>query len=268
MKNRIADLAKRLRRGSEPKRFQARGLRSQLSKTVTPPPSGTPLRSENPLEVFFDSLREGPGVWKWRHYFEIYDRHFRKFRGKPVNILEIGIYSGGSLEMWREYFGPLCRIYGVDIEPACKSYENEFVKVFIGDQANRTFWESFRSEVGGIDILIDDGGHEPEQQIVTLEEMLPFMRPGGVYLCEDVVEEANGFAAYVRGLTTHLNAFEHFENNSDNPERRLVTKPTLLQAAIDSIHIYPFVVAIEKRDSALNEFVAPKHGTQWQPFLS
>src|SRR5271166_5678208 len=86
---------------------------------------------ENPLETFFESHTKGPGIWKWRHYFDIYDRHFQRFRGREVNILEIGIYSGGSLEMWKSYFGSRCHIYGVDIEPTCKMYESDFVKVFV-----------------------------------------------------------------------------------------------------------------------------------------
>ena len=44
-------------------------------------------------------------VWKWKHYCDVYHRHFSKFVGREVHVLEVGIYSGGSLQMWREYFG-------------------------------------------------------------------------------------------------------------------------------------------------------------------
>jgi hypothetical protein len=60
---------------------------------------------DNPLWQYFTNHNEGRGIWKWNHYFPIYHRHFSKFIGKPVKILEIGIYSGGSLDMWRSYFG-------------------------------------------------------------------------------------------------------------------------------------------------------------------
>src|SRR5690348_8554452 len=76
----------------------------------------------NPLWNFFQNRTNGAGIWKWEHYFEIYHRHLPKFVGLGPNVFEIGIYSGGSLEMWRSYFGEESRIYGVDIEPACKSY--------------------------------------------------------------------------------------------------------------------------------------------------
>ena len=72
--------------------------------------------------------------------------------------------------MWRHYLGTACHVYGVDIEPICKSYENDYVKILIGDQADRSFWKSFREEIPPLDVVIDDGGHAVEQQIVTIEE--------------------------------------------------------------------------------------------------
>jgi hypothetical protein len=223
--------------------------------------------SDNPLRSFFNRRRHGPGIWKWEHYFDIYDRHFRRFRGRETHLLEIGIYSGGSLDMWRDYFGPAARIYGVDIEPSCRAYESESVRVFIGDQADRAFWRKFRSDVPLLDIVIDDGGHLPEQQKVSLEELLPHLRPGGVYLCEDVHGAPNEFASYAHGLAQKLNAFDAIVENRDDDERRLVCPSTTFQSDIASIHFYPFVVVVEKNAAPLAEFVAPKHGTQWQPFL-
>jgi hypothetical protein len=214
------------------------------------------------LRTYFDNVREGPGVWKWLHYFDVYHRHLHKFVDRPVSVVEIGIYSGGSLEMWRHYFGPGCRVHGVDIQPECKVYENDFTTVHIGDQADRRFWKRFRECVPTVDVLIDDGGHTPEQQVVTLEEMLPHLRPGGVYICEDVVGVGNKFAAYAYALA------EGFNNWRPDPGRTVQnSRPSAFQAAIASVHLYPFVFVVEKRDSPVEEFLGPKHGTQWQPFL-
>jgi hypothetical protein len=221
----------------------------------------------NPLRTYFDSHSEGPGIWKWNHYFDIYHRHFSRLRGRDVRVLEIGIYSGGSLGMWTDYFGPRCQVYGVDIEPACKTYESDSVKVFIGDQADRDFWKRFKKEVGSIDIVIDDGGHLPEQQIVTFEELLPHIQPGGIYLCEDLHGTLNTFASYIGGFAMNLNASDQQENNMDNNERRFAFSTTPLQSAVRSVHFYPYVTVIERTDAPVSELVAPKHGTQWQPFL-
>src|SRR5580765_7064558 len=79
----------------------------------------------NRLRAFFDANDEGNGIFKFLHYFDIYDRHFSKFVGKEVHIVEVGVYSGGSLKMWRDYFGDKCTVYGVDILDECRNYESE-----------------------------------------------------------------------------------------------------------------------------------------------
>jgi SAM-dependent methyltransferase len=225
-------------------------------------PTGTPpaLQADpTALEAYFDVHTEGPGIWKWRHYFPIYERHFRKFIGREVRVVEIGIFSGGSLGMWHDYFGEGAQVYGVDIEPACKAYEGPGTRVFIGDQADPAFWQGFLRDVPEFDIVIDDGGHAAQQLIPTLEALLPHLRPGGVYLCEDVCGRSHAFHDYLFGLSRHLHAVGpgDYENG---------IRPTRVQRTIDSVHLYPFVSVIEKRESRLDELVAPKHGTQWQPF--
>ena len=227
----------------------------------------TSLPQSNALRDFFVNHKEGPGIWKWEHYFDVYDRHFHRFRGQQINILEIGIYSGGSLDMWRHYFGPKAHIYGVDIEPACRIYESDAVTVFIGDQGDRQFWDMFRRNVPYLDIVVDDGSHHPDDQIVSAEELLPFLRPGGVYLCEDVHGAFNRFASYVHGLDHGLNDDSSKRDLLDGEERGLLCECTPLQSALHSIHLYPFITVIEKNQSKVAQLRAPKHGTQWQPFL-
>ena len=229
-------------------------------------PAEPSVRPSNPLEQYFDRVQAGPGIWKWRHYFEIYHKHFQQFRGREVHIVEIGVYSGGSLGLWTDYFGPNCHVYGIDIEPACKAYERDGVRVFVGDQADRQFWRGFKEQVPRVDIVIDDGGHKTRQQIVTFEELFPHLAPGGVYLCEDVAFSNNFFAQYMCGVSQNLHAFERYQNSDDN-ERRLSCPASDFQAWVEAIHFYPYVVVAEKRESPRAEFVAPKHGTIWEPFL-
>lgn len=227
---------------------------------------GVQSADSNPILQYFNEHKEGRGIWKFIHYFDVYDRHFSRFRGKDVHILEIGIYSGGSLEMWRSYFGERCKVYGVDIEPKCKAYEDDSVRVFIGDQADRAFWKTVKRDVPILDIVIDDGGHQPEQQIAALEELLPHLRPGGVYLCEDVVGTFNRYAAYFSGLAQNLNGLD-LQQNFDDDERRQVCRASPPQSAIASIHLYPFLTVVERAATRVTEFVSSKHGTQWEPFL-
>jgi cephalosporin hydroxylase len=139
----------------------------------------------NDLEKYFKENKKRR-IFKWNHYFEIYDRHFSRFRNKEIVILEIGILHGGSLQMWKEYFGPKAKIYGIDINPKCKEFEEENIKIFIGSQSDRNFLREVQKQIPAIDILIDDGGHEMEQQIVTFEELFDHVAENGVYLCEDL----------------------------------------------------------------------------------
>ena len=54
---------------------------------------------------------------KWLHYFDIYERHLSKFRNHSPVILEIGVFGGGSLQMWLEYYGKGSKVVGLDIDP-------------------------------------------------------------------------------------------------------------------------------------------------------
>lgn len=236
-----------------------RGYRyGQSFRDSNQPPNGS--AQANWLEEYFDELKNGPGLWKWRHYFPIYDRHFSKFRNREVHILEIGIFSGGSIGMWHAYFGDQTHVYGVDIEPACRIYEGPKTRVFIGDQSDKRFWQEVIQEVPNLDIVVDDGGHQPFQQIVTLEALLPHLQPGGVYLCEDVHGNFNSFHSYIDGLSRTLQA-----SRMEGDE--LEVSANEIQQSIDSVHRYPFVTVIEKRAKRLDKMSAPKHGTEWQPFL-
>ena len=77
-------------------------------------------------------------------YFSSYDYCFSKFKGKPITFVEIGVLNGGSLLMWRKYFGEQARIIGVDLNPEAKRWEKEGFEIFIGSQSDITFWNFFK----------------------------------------------------------------------------------------------------------------------------
>jgi hypothetical protein len=114
-----------------------------------------------------------------------------------------------------------------------------------------------------LDIVIDDGGHKYEQQVVSLEKLLPHLRPNGVYLCEDVFSALNLLASYVAGLAPELNETATGFAPVDDPERRYVFDTTAFQKRVNSIHLYPFVVVVEKNRADILELVASVHGTEW-----
>ncbi len=104
---------------------------------------------------------------KWRHYFEIYERYLAAFRNTPCVYLEIGVSQGGSLEIMRRYLGRDARIIGVDVSPDCKRLEQHGFEIMIGDQADTRFLRELAAHIGAADIIIDDGGHTPDQQITS-----------------------------------------------------------------------------------------------------
>lgn len=210
--------------------------------------------SENPLLDIFEAHTDGPGIWKPRQYFKVYHRHLAKFVGQPVHVVEIGVYSGGSLAMWRDYFGAQSHIYGIDIEEECRVHARESVEIFIGDQADPEFWKRFRKEVPKVDVVIDDGGHESHQQIATLEGLLPHLHDGGVYICEDIGGIDNPFVRYLDGFARNIHAFTGSE------------RTTGFQQMVRSIHLYPFIVVIEKPDVPFGRFATERRGSEWASF--
>jgi 23S rRNA U2552 (ribose-2'-O)-methylase RlmE/FtsJ len=208
-------------------------------------------KKKNPLETYFLD-HKGREIHKWMHYFDVYHRHFEKYRGKPVTVVEFGVHYGGSLQMWRDYFGARARIFGVDILPTCKQWEEPGVKIFIGDQSDRDFLRRIAKKIGPIDVLIEDGGHHPAQQIATFEVMYPAVKPDGVFLIEDLhtsywkrysggLRKPGTFMEYAKGLADQLNAYHGREPGFEPDDFTRTTK---------SIHFYDSIVVFEKGDSS------------------
>jgi hypothetical protein len=118
-------------------------------------------------------------------YFSVYDHLFSRFVGKAPVIVEVGVLNGGSLYMWREFFGPDARIIGVDLNPEAVWLREDGFEIHIGDQTDPQFWEDFFRQVGDVDIFLDDGGHTYPQQIVTAASALDHIRNDGLLVVED-----------------------------------------------------------------------------------
>jgi len=201
----------------------------------------------NDLEIYFRNNTERI-IFKWDHYFDVYERHFSRFRDKEIVVVEIGISQGGSLQMWKNYFGSKAKIYGIDIDPRCMDFEEENIKIFIGSQSDRNFLRKILKEIPAIDILIDDGGHTMKQQIVSFEELFYHIKDGGVYLCEDChssywwefgggYKRPGTFIEYSKKWIDYINAFH-------SKTGRLKVNNFTLNAK--SLHYYDSMVVVEK----------------------
>jgi hypothetical protein len=192
---------------------------------------------------------KGKGISKWLHYPAIYEKHFSRFIGKKITMWEIGVDKGGSLQMWKDYFGDKATIVGLDIVPEYKNYkyEDSKIQIRIGDQADTVYLQDVIDEFGVPDILLDDGGHTMDQMNITFDYIYPKMKLGSIYMVED----------------THTCYWEEFDGGIINPETftnrckdfidlinahhtRGVIDPNEFTNTTFSMHIYDSIVCFEK----------------------
>ena len=122
---------------------------------------------------------------KWSSYFQVYEKIFSHYRNKKIKFVEIGVANGGSLFMWKKYFGKKAKIIGIDLNPKAKKLEKNGFKIYIGNQSDKKFWENFYKKEGKVDLILDDGGHKNLQQISTVHHSLPYIKDGGKIVVED-----------------------------------------------------------------------------------
>lgn len=105
-----------------------------------------------------------------------------------TRVLEIGINAGSSLRMWAEFF-PNAQICGLDCRPETMVNEGNIVSALC-DQGSppslMTAMSVLQADVNPFDLIIDDGSHELGHQIVSMQALLPFMKPTGIYVVEDL----------------------------------------------------------------------------------
>lgn len=212
--------------------------------------------ASNMCEVAFynqpDRLRS-----KWHHYLEVYDRHLSRYRGEPLKLLELGVHNGGSLQLWRSYLGPHATIRGIDIDPRCAAIDDADVTIDIGSQADVGLLGKVLDEIGGIDVVVDDGSHIWTHQIATFEFLYPRLSATGTYICEDVHTsywpEFSGdhagpsFIEYCKKLLDDLHATYRLDDDAPDETFARIT---------NSISFYDSMVVLERRNKP-----APRHVT-------
>jgi ubiquinone/menaquinone biosynthesis C-methylase UbiE len=188
---------------------------------------------------YFLNNQERNMIHKPTSYFEVYERYFSKFVGKKPKVLEIGIGQGGSLKMWSEYFGKGSQIIGFDINEKCLKFEEDGIKIYIGDQSDITSLSLMTGKEIEFDIIIDDGGHSMNQQITSYKYLIQFVKIGGVYLCEDL-------------HTSYMPEYKDQEETFIDMAKRIVdyvNQPGYIKA----IHFHQSIVVFEKdKNEALN----------------
>ena len=205
------------------------------------------------LNIFVGNT--GAHVHKWHHYLPLYERYFGPWRGRPLRFLEIGVSKGGSLQMWRKYFGPEAVIFGIDIDPDCAQFNGQAGQVRIGSQDDPAFLAQVVAEMGGVDVVLDDGSHVMAHIRRSFEALFPLLEMGGTYMIEDLhaaywPSHGGGIAApdnFFNGLRGMIDDMHHWYH--DTPSGQPATA-----GMVAGLHVHDSIVVIDKA-----QVYAPTH---------
>ncbi|QGZ60818.1 CmcI family methyltransferase [Paraburkholderia acidisoli] len=202
---------------------------------------------------------------KWVHYFDIYERHLARFRGKAPVMIEIGVFGGGSLAMWKEFFGQDCKIIGIDINPDCKAHEAEGIEIFIGSQDDPDLINQIFKKYPHVDIVLDDGSHMMRHMTTSFDLMYERVDRNGVYIVEDThtcywpeyqggLREPGSFMEFTKNKMDELNAIHS----------RGAVPISNFTKSTDSIVCYDSVVVFERRQQGMRQAPITQSITEWQ----
>jgi cephalosporin hydroxylase len=186
-------------------------------------------------------------MYKCTHYFPAYEAHFSRYRDQPITMFEIGCGEGGSLQLWKGFFGPHAQIVGIDIAERCKGYEEDQIAVRIGSQSDTDFLDTVLQEFGAPDIVLDDGSHQMDDIHASFRHLYPLMAARGVYAVEDLhtaywphygggLREPGSFMETCKVLVDELHADWTVSHSP----------PTAFTRSTTSIHFYNSLVVFER----------------------
>jgi hypothetical protein len=204
---------------------------------------------------------QGKVTTKWDSYLDVYEECFRPLKKQPIDLLEIGIQNGGSLDIWSKYFPSASTLTGCDINPRCEllRYEDPRVQVIVGNVNELQTLDRILSRSKQFDIIIDDGSHRSHDVLTSFLSYFPLLKPGGLYLVEDMhcaywepygggIFNDRSPAAFFRHMMDAINR-DHFKKDitagklfqsflpSDQFDRFLENNPVLNMSVHDSIFV-------------------------------
>jgi methyltransferase family protein len=237
----------------------ARRMQSALGPELAAPSTWRAVDTPPAGELAAIFAKTG-GVHKWLHYLPVYESVID--RSRPIRMLEIGVFHGGSLRMWREYLHPHSVIVGIDIDPNCKQYEDpeNNVHVRIGGQQDSTFLQEVNAEFGPFDVILDDGSHMTSHMVEAFRSLFgSALAEPGVYIAEDVhsnywksyrdssMSFVDFIAVLVDAMHAHYPGAEGEPNfRSDHPARLQEVSVPRITTKLDSIEIHDSIVLVRK----------------------
>lgn len=200
-----------------------------------------------------------PKVRKFAHYLPIYESVVD--RARPVRMLEIGDFHGGSLQMWREFLHPDSRIIGIDINAKLlRVADSDGVHVRFGGGQGISFLREVAAEFGPFDIILHDGSHTSSQMVESFRGLFSnALSDGGVYMVEDVncdywrpyrdssVSFVDFTKALIDAMHSHYQAAAGETNFRDgHPDRMQEVSVPAITPMLGSIEIYDSIVVVRR----------------------
>lgn len=188
--------------------------------------------------------RHGTDKSTQRHSFTpIYETFVAHLRDRPVTVLEIGVLRGASLRMWRDYFAD-GTIYALDIKEEAKQHAEERIHIHIGDQKKPDVLDRILAQSGPLDLIVDDGGHRAEQQLGSLFHLWEHLKPGGVYMIEDI--HTSYLARWKMGYRAPWSTVEFLKTLVDDLHSSTHGRPPSLPD-LQSVHFQPELCILTKK---------------------
>lgn len=186
-------------------------------------------------------------------YLDVYYPYFKDLKNNKINFLEIGVKDGCSHRLWKHFFTN-SSVYGLDIDPRCKQYEQDRIKIFTGSQSDSSVINDMIKYSGNFDIILDDGSHLNELTIKSFELLFPHLNSGGLYIIEDLGNSYNeNIDADIKtgwpGMQYNKDvAFINKRSELDLLFNKLIENIDLLriESKIEWIHFYSRIVIIKK----------------------
>jgi hypothetical protein len=129
--------------------------------------------------------KQGGAAGAGHDYLRIYEKFLTPYRDTALKVLEIGVQRGASLKTWEEFF-PKAQIYGLDINPDTLKLTGGRIETRLVDQSDAAALTAFAQECGPFDVVIEDGSHIWSHQITSIKALISHVKPGGVYIVEDL----------------------------------------------------------------------------------
>lgn len=220
---------------------------------------------------------------KAKRMVDQYDRFWRTVPTfRPRQMMEIGIFDGGSVAFWNEFFGP-DKLVAIDLDSrGDSSYFRKYVATRGVETRIKTYWSTDQTDVGRLrsivetefdgplDLVIDDASHMYGPTKTTFETLFPRLRPGGLYLIEDwswgcwpglpldfFLQHGTELPKLVHELTNAAGSMSPFLVGAKGTQT--------IEPLIATVQVYPDFVVVERGPAILpdsNDFALERYTTR------